>query len=321
MLEMMMMTNNKPLTTDPVEAVYFAPHDPRKTYKIDATTGNLIWELPQTAGYKLHLDSEDHLLLCDVFAQEVKKLNHDGSVIWTYSTPTDGPWCAAPDLDGNIYVGMNETDGNGGQGVIKLTSDGAFVWKSTVFLEDVYTIHVDRYGYIYATDSDPNAYVVRKLDPVNGSQILTMTHNEYLQYADGNHNDRIILANFYGGNLEIFDNTGTFLFSGDSGPSSCQCGSADGYGDYLFGSESTLVKIDSSGSGRWSQNLNRGNIREIIVDKYGYIYCACNDGLVKLSSDGSTLEWFFANNSATSATRGQVALTRNLDNNSLFRFS
>jgi len=201
-------------------------------------------------------------------ANNVYKVELDGTITWTYTGFTVPVTAICVDVDGNVYAG------DSGGMVKKLNSAGAQVWSKQPYVGTIHALAVDySAGQLYA------AYGVGATGGVY--RFLVLNGNGARIYYDGSNNIFSIAIDEITPSLYIGDNAGQIrkITGGFVDYTSSKFGEIyavrvghDGYGYYVNGSRGDVGKFTlATGADVW-QDSPSGTSRGLAVDAFGNVY-------------------------------------------------
>jgi len=204
-------------------------------------------------------------------ANNVYKVEADGTIAWTYTGHTVPVTAICVDVDGNVYTG----DANGN--VKRLNSSGVQVWTKVPYAGTVHALAVDySTGVLYAAFGIAAAGRIIRFHIVNGNYM-----NIYYQAAV---NFFSIAIDEVTPSLYIGDNAGWLKKISTAGYEYWEGGVSkggeiyavrvghDGYGYYVNGSQGDVGKFTLSDGGNVWTDQPAGTSRGLAVDQAGNVY-------------------------------------------------
>jgi len=215
----------------------------------------------------------------------VKKIDPNGSEVWTFSGHTNNVWGVAVDSSGNVYSGSQDDT------VKKIDPNGSEVWTFSGHTNNVYSVAVDSSGNVYSGSYDQT---VKKIDP-NGNEVWTFsghTSNVWGVAVDSS-------GNVYSGSsdqtVKKIDPNGTEIWTFSGHTNAVNGVAVDSSGNVYSGSsDQTVKKIDPNGTEIWTFSGHTNVVRSVAVDSSGNVYSGSYDQTVKKIDPNGTEIWTFS---------------------------
>ena len=202
-------------------------------------------------------------------ANNVYKIEADGTIAWTYTGHTVPVTAICVDVDGNVYTG------DSGGTVKKLTSAGAQVWTKAPYIGTVHALAVDySTGILYAAYGVGTTGCVYRFLVANG--------NGFRIYYNATNNIFSIAIDEVTPSLYIGDNAGWLRKISTAGYVYWTVSTGGelyavrvghgGYGYYVNGSQGDVGKFSLSDGGNVWTDAPAGTSRGLAVDRSGNVY-------------------------------------------------
>jgi len=226
-------------------------------------------------------------------ANNVYKVELDGTIAWTYSGFTVPVTAICVDVDGNVYAG------DSGGTTKKLNSAGALVWTKTPYVGSVHALAVDySAGQLYA------AYGIGAAGRIY--RFLVSTGNGASIYYNAAVNFFSIAIDEGTPSLYIGDNAGYIRKISTAGYvywTQNKLGEIytvrvghDGYGYYANGSRGDVGKFTlATGTNAWTDQP-AGTSRGLAVDAFGNVYSSHGaygsvNAVIRKNNSSGTEQW------------------------------
>jgi len=219
--------------------------------------------------------------------QTVKKIDPDGSEVWTFSGHTKTVNGVTVDYSGNVYSGSND------YAVKKIDPDGAEVWTFSGHTNNVMGVAVDSSGNVYSGSADNT---VKKIDP-NGSEVWTFNGHTNVVRSVAVDSSGNVYSGSYDQTVKKIDPDGSEVWTFSGHTNAVYSVAVDSSGNVYSGSgsaDNTVKKIDPNGSEVWTFSGHTNIVMGVAVDSSGNVYSGSYDNTVKKIDPNGSEVWTFS---------------------------
>ena len=229
------------------------------------------------------------IIASGAFDNQVKKIDKDGNLIWTFTGHTNAVRAVAVDSHGFVYSASSDNT------VRKIDPDGNQVWSFTGHTNIIEALAIDNYGNVYSGGRDNT---VRKIDS-DGNQVWSFTGHTNDVHGLTTDKDGNIYSASRDSTVRKISSAGNQIWSFNNHTNRVRNLYVDNQLNvYSVGDDNTVRKISSTGNQIWSFTGHNSSVWGIVVDNYGNVFSgALNGNLIKKSSNGNQIDLINISNS------------------------